>query len=158
MSVTNPNPTIIPGLRSPYETTGGIVYFGRMLDKIRLHAAGQLPVADYAANLGKGFDNRCCSFLRVAYDELKARVLAGDLNDAQLLDWCQAKGGSRTDEECEIWNGFMIKRGWRDAAAPMLAKRITESGLESAPIMTMFDYLDYDEGRATVPDKPWENI
>lgn len=33
----------VPGIRSSYEKVGGIVYFGRMLDKIRLHAAGQLP-------------------------------------------------------------------------------------------------------------------
>jgi len=33
----------IPELRSPYEKVGGIVYFGRMIDKIRLHEAGQLP-------------------------------------------------------------------------------------------------------------------
>ena len=37
--------THIPGLRSPYDTVGGIVQFGRMLDKIRLHAAGKLPAA-----------------------------------------------------------------------------------------------------------------
>jgi hypothetical protein len=29
----------IPGLRSPYERVGRLVYFGRLLDKIRLHAA-----------------------------------------------------------------------------------------------------------------------
>jgi hypothetical protein len=33
----------VPGLRSSYEKVGGIVYFGRMLDKIRLHASGRLP-------------------------------------------------------------------------------------------------------------------
>jgi hypothetical protein len=33
----------VPGLRSLYEKVGGIVYFGRMLDKIRLHASGRLP-------------------------------------------------------------------------------------------------------------------
>ena len=32
----------IPGLRSTYAKVGRLVYFGRMLDKIRLHAAGQL--------------------------------------------------------------------------------------------------------------------
>lgn len=36
-------PTIIPGLRSPSATVRGLVYFGRMLDKIRLAAAGKLP-------------------------------------------------------------------------------------------------------------------
>ena len=60
----------IPGLRSPYLKVGRLVYFGRMLDKIRLHAAGKLP-PEYVANLGDSspgvFDTRCCSFLRVKF-------------------------------------------------------------------------------------------
>lgn len=144
----------VPGLRSPYTKVGRLVYFGRMLDKIRLHAAGKLP-PDYRANLGKGFDDRCCSFLRVAYAELKSRVLAGDLDDAQLLEWTESRGGKRTDEECEVWSGFMMKRGWRDEAIEILRKRIRESSLESQPIMTMFDYLDFDEGRDPVAARAW---
>jgi hypothetical protein len=42
----------IPGLRSCYDKVGRLIYFGRMLDKIRLHAAGQLP-PDYVENLGE---------------------------------------------------------------------------------------------------------
>ena len=42
------------GLRSPYAKVGGLVYFGRMLDKIRQHAKGQLR-PDYQTNLGRGF-------------------------------------------------------------------------------------------------------
>ena len=148
----------VPGLRSPYAKVGRLVYFGRMLDKIRLHSAGKLPLDDYGANLGKGFDARCCTFLRIDYGALKARVLSGDLDDSQLLAWCHQTGGPRTDEECEIWNGFMIKRGWRDGAAEVLARRIKESALGSSPVLTMFDYLDYDEGRASAPDRPWEKI
>lgn len=145
----------VPGLRSPYAKIGRLVYFGRMLDKIRLHAAGRLP-ADYHANLGKGFDGRCTAFLRVSYDDLKTRTLAGDLDDAQLLAWAHARGGPRTDEECEVWNGFMMKRGWRDAAADILAQRIRESALQGKPIATMFDYLDFDEGRDPTAARAWE--
>jgi gluconokinase len=148
----------VPGLRSPYAKVGRLVYFGRMLDKIRLHAAGRLPADEYAANLGKGFDGRCCAFLRVNYDELKERVLAGAASDEQLLAWAEERGGRRTDEECEVWNGFMCKRGWRDAGAEILAKRIRESRLEGKPILTMFDYLDYDEGRDAAATRPWENV
>jgi gluconokinase len=147
--------SLVPGLRSPYAKVGRLVYFGRMLDKIRLHAAGQLPVDDYAANLGKGFDLRCISFLRVNYDELKARTLAGGSTDEQLLAWAHERGGARTDEECEIWNGFMMKRGWRDVGADILAKRIRESHLEDKTVLTMFDYIDFDEGRDPVAAKAW---
>src|ERR1700739_1953190 len=53
------------GLRSPYDKIGRLVYFGRMLDKIRLHAMGQLP-PDYQTNVGDALpkfnDRRCCRF------------------------------------------------------------------------------------------------
>jgi gluconokinase len=148
----------VPGLRSPYHKVGRLVYFGRMLDKIRLHAAGKLPEADYVANLGKGFDGRCCNFLRVQYDELKARVLKGDLSDEQLLAWADERGGKRTDEECEVWSGFMAKRGWRDAGADVLTRRIKESSLEAKPVLTMFDYLDFDEGRDPTVEQVWLKV
>jgi len=41
--MAKPYPTLIPGLRSPLAQVGGLVYFGRMLDKIRLAVAGRLP-------------------------------------------------------------------------------------------------------------------
>jgi gluconokinase len=145
----------VPGLRSPYAKVGRLVYFGRMLDKIRLQAAGHLP-SDYRPNLGKGFDSRCCGFLRVAYEDLKAETLGGKRNDEQLLAWAEDRGGRRTDDECETWNGFMMKRGWRDAVAETVAKRIRESGLEGRPILTMFDYIDFDEGRDPVSARAWE--
>lgn len=150
--------SIVPGLRSPYVKVGRLVYFGRMLDKIRLHAAGKLPEAEYGANLGKGFDGRCCALLHVSYDELKARVLAGQSADEQVLAWAEEKGGRRTDEECAIWNGFMMKRGWRDAAEETLAKRIKESGLQGKTVLTMFDYIDFDEGRDPVATREWEKV
>jgi len=147
---------LVPGLRTPYARVGRLVYFGRMLDKIRLHAAGRLPAADYAENLGRGFDLRCCNFLRVPYAELQARTLAGDLDDLGLLHWAEQRGGGRTDEECEVWNGFMMKRCWRDVGASVLARRIAESRLEDRPVTTMFDYLDFDEGRDPVVNRSWE--
>jgi Domain of unknown function (DUF5069) len=145
----------VPGLRSPYSKIGRLVYFGRVLDKIRLAAEGKLP-ADYLANLGKGFDGRCTAFLGVDYQELKTRTLAGDLNDEQLLAWCHERGGSRTEEEFEVWNGFMMKRGWRDVGGEVLAKRIAEGKLEGKPILTMFDCLDFDEGRDPVSTRAWQ--
>jgi hypothetical protein len=150
--------SIVPGLRSPYHKVGRIVYFGRMLDKIRLNAAGKLPAGEYGANLGKGFDGRCCAFLRIKYDDLKARGLGGAESDDQLLAWAEQQGGRRSDEECEIWNGFMIKRGWRDSGATTLAQRIKESALEAKSVQTMFDYIDFDEGRDPVAERAWEKI
>ena len=146
----------VPGLRSPYAKVNRLVYFGRMLDKIRLHGAGKLPADEYVANLGKGFDKRCCGFLRINYVELTARVMLGTDTDAVLLTWAEERGGRRSDEDCELWNSFMMKRGFRDEASTTLAKRIQESGFAGKPIMTMFDYLDFDEGRDPVSARSWE--
>jgi hypothetical protein len=143
----------IPGLRSPYAKTGRLVYFGRMLDKIRLHAAGALP-ADYRPNLGRGLDGRCCNFLHVKYPGLTARVLQGG-DDDDILAWCHEQGGARTTEACEIWNNFMTKRGWRDGSSAALQARIKEDGLEGKPIETFFDLIDYDEERDPVAAKAW---
>jgi hypothetical protein len=136
----------IPGLRSPHVQVGGLVHFGRMLDKIRLHAAGKLP-ADYQENLGKGFDERCCHFLHVKYPDVIAQTKAGH-KDEEVLRWCFANGRKPSEDDIEIWNAFMSKRGWRDAAAERLAQRKKESGFENrADVQTFFDYIDADEGR-----------
>ena len=132
--------------RSPKDQVGGIVYFGRLADKIRLMAAGELH-PDLHANLGKGFDERCVSFLNVSYEALRSRVLDG-LDDDQLLAWCFENGRQPTAEQIEIWNDFMTKRGWNDAASEILSRRKKESGFESRnEIQTMFGYIDADEGR-----------
>jgi hypothetical protein len=119
-----------------------------MLDKIRLHAAGRLP-ADYQANLGETnpgmFDARCCRFLRVGYAELVRRALAGEKDEA-IVAWVEQQSG-RTDEECEIWNAYLSKRGWRDERSAALRERIAEESLHGQAIETFFDFIDRDEGR-----------
>jgi hypothetical protein len=148
-----PYPTIIPGLRGPHDTINGLVYFGRMLDKIRLHAAGKLPEG-WLPMLGTAtegtFDWRCCQFLKVDYDALKAEVLKGDKSDEQLLEWAYAHGRKPTEQEVEVWNAFMTKRGWRDAGTKRLNERLAEIGLPPGTVDTMFEYIDLDEGRRKV--------
>ena len=147
----------VPGLRSPYAKVGRLVFFGRMLDKIRLHAAGRLPPA-YHANLGEArpnlFDARCCRFLRVRYADLAARTLAGG-TDEEILAWSHARGGPRDDEECMIWNRFVTKLGWHDDRAEFLAQRVREDGLAGRSIETFFDLIDCDEGRDPATAQPW---
>ena len=139
--------THIPGLRSPYDTVGGIVQFGRMLDKIRLHAAGKLPPA-WVETMGVplGFDARCCRFLHIDYADLAAKALKGG-SDEELLAWSFAKGRQPNEEEIEVWNGFMMKIGWRDAYAERVRFRLEESGFPPGSVLTMFDFIDLDEGR-----------
>ena len=142
-------PTIIPGLRSPSEQVNGLVYFGRMLDKIRLHAQGKLPEG-WAAMRGLSspntFDARCCRFLKTDYAALETETLKGG-TDEELLEWAFRHGRKPTDEEIEIWNAFMTKRGWRDAGTQRLHERLAELGLPPGTVETMFEFIDVDEGR-----------
>jgi hypothetical protein len=140
--------TPIPGLRSPSGEVGGIVYFGRMIDKIRLHQAGKLP-QDYVSNLGRGFDARCVHFLRISYQALVDRVAESNAPDDELLEWAFQNGQRPDDEDIEIWNGFMTKRGWNDEGNETLVKRKAEAGIsDRTDIQTMFRFIDADEGRA----------
>jgi gluconokinase len=133
-------------VRSPSEKMGGLVHFGRMLDKIRLHARDELP-EDYQSNLGKGFDAKCCAFLHLNYGEMAERVKQG-ATDAEMLDWAFAAGRRPSDDEITMWNEFMRKFGWRDHAAEILVRRKREGGMEDrSEIETMFQFIDADEGR-----------
>lgn len=148
----------VPGLRSPYVKVGRLVYFGRMLDKIRLHAEGRLP-AEYVANLGDThptfFDGRCCRFLGVSYTALVERVINTRHTDFALLEWAHEEGRARTDEECMIWNMFLMKRGWRDEATGGLPQRAQTLGVADKPIQTVFDLIDFDEERDPIGARAW---
>ncbi len=147
--MANPYPTLIPGLRGPAERVGGLVYFGRMLDKIRLAAAGQLPEGwqPMRGAVKGSFDWRCCLFLHVDYAVLEAETLKGDKSAEELLAWAFEHGRKPTEEEMEVWNEFMLKRGWRDAGTERLHLRLNEIGLPPNAAETMFEFIDIDEGR-----------
>ncbi|HUB67219.1 MAG TPA: DUF5069 domain-containing protein [Candidatus Methylacidiphilales bacterium] len=142
--------------RSPYDTIGGLVYFPRMLDKIRLFAAGQLPEA-YHPSLGDGFDGRCVRFLHVQYEDVRQQALSGR-SDEEVLTWCYEHGRKPADEEIEIWSDFMRKRGWRDDSSDRVAFRLKEAGLEhrDKEAVTMFDFIDLDEGRIPPDFSKWQ--
>ena len=148
----------VPGLRSCYAQVGRLVYFGRMLDKIRLHAEGRLP-ASYHDNLGEPrpalFDARCCRFLGVKYADL-LQVVSRGATDDEVLAWTERHGAQRTDDECVVWNRFMSKIGWRDDRSALLQQRIVEFGLVGNPIETFFDLNEFDEGRDPVRSRAWE--
>ena len=134
-------------VRSPAKKLGGLVYFGRMLDKIRLHAKGELP-AEYQPNLGKGFDTKCCAFLHLDYAEMTTRVKEGATDD-EMLKWALSVGRRPSEDEITMWNEFMRKFAWRDQASEILARRKREAGMtDRAEIETMFQFIDADEGRS----------
>src|SRR5437867_9931069 len=114
---------------SDYVETKGLIYFARMLDKIRLKARGELP-PDYFVGVDDDptmFDARCTRFLGVHYNELVDRTLKGG-SDEEILEWCFERGRRPSEEEIAIWNTFLRKRGWRDEASEELAESKKEAG------------------------------
>ena len=136
----------VPGLRSPYDQVGGLYHFARMLDKIRLHAAGKLPV-DYQENLGGGFDGALCRFLDVNYDALVARVKQGGTDD-EIFQWCLQHGRKPAEHEFAILNDYLRKRGWNDTGSQRLVERVNAlDPRRVGKIHTFFDFIEVDEGR-----------
>lgn len=137
-------------LRSPKATVGGIVVFGRILDKIRLFAKdGRLPEGYHLGPMegARTFDDRVCRFLGVSFEALSERTLKGG-SDEDVLDWCFQNGRRPDAEQIEVWNTFMQKRGWRDSASPGLARQKEEAGLgHRDDIEVFFDLMDVEEGR-----------
>jgi hypothetical protein len=132
----------IPGLRHSAEKIQGLVFFGRMLDKIRLHSQGKLP-PDY--NLGTGSDARVCKFLHVEYPAVVERVLAGGSDD-EVVAWCFARGRKPREDEIFIFNSFLAKQGWRDDLTGELEEMKSKRGFAGrADIQTFFDFHKADE-------------
>jgi gluconokinase len=130
--------------KSGHDSVGGLVFFRRMLDKIRLHASGQLP-DDY--NLGNGLDARMCRFLNVDYDAV-AKKASEEKDDAVVLEWCFAHGRRPSDDDILYFNGYMTKRGWRDESSEKIkASKAKHGWSDRDDIQTTFDLQDLGEGR-----------
>jgi Domain of unknown function (DUF5069) len=134
--------------KSFHEKVGGMLYFPRLLDKIRLYARGELRSDCHAALGAPGrTDSLCCRFLRVEYEALKARVLQGG-TDEEILQWCFQTGRPLDDTDILIWNEFIRKRGWNDNASARLADWKRESGhADRTDLSNIPDYTDALEGR-----------
>ncbi len=131
---------------------GGIVVFGRILDKIRYFAReGTMPEGYHLGFMpgNRTFDDRVCRFLAVSFEDLTKRTLEGG-SDEEILEWCCQNGRRPDAEQIEVWNGFLLKRGWRDNGSPGLVKNKEESGLSHRDdLQTYFDVMDVEEGRVS---------
>jgi len=133
--------------------TRGLVYFARMLDKMRLKARGELP-PDYFVGVDDDptmFDARCTRFLGIDYNKLVDRTLKGG-SDEEILEWCFERERKPSEEEIKIWNAFLLKRGWRDEGSADLKPAKKREGLEDRDdIQTWVDLHDVEEGRTPRP-------
>ncbi len=134
---------------SDYVEVKGVVFFARMLDKLRLNDQGLLP-GDYnyaGCPIPDCFDGYCCRFFGIDAAQLTERVRAGG-SDEEILEWCFEKFGRPSAEKVKFWNNFVIKRGWRDDSSGELEEVKRASGFgDRKDIQTWIDYHDADEGR-----------
>jgi hypothetical protein len=140
------SPSRGPGLRSPYDKTFGLVYFARMLDKIRSLARGELP-PEYVENFEKDFDEKCAMFLGVNH-ELVVNYVNQGLTDQAILQSCFGMGHRPSEGEIHMWNEFMRKRGWNDELSGTLENQKKKRAMLSrSEIQTAFQFIDADAGR-----------
>jgi hypothetical protein len=134
---------------SDYVETSGIIFFARMLDKIRLNAKGLLPDGYHLGfSDPTSFDARFCRFWEIDYDLLATRTLQGGTDD-ELLEWCFQGRKFPNEDQILIWNSFIIKRGWRDDGAPgLIVEKELQGFANRDDILTYVDLHDADESRA----------
>lgn len=144
-------------LRSPRETLGGFVILPRLIDKVRLKAAGRLP-EDYYDNLLRpidpesGFyplDGRFLDFTGLDPVALQRAILDHPTDEAVLL-WVERHGCSRTLEERRYW-ARSIESSLPDSRRTEIRKMNYPSLAHRSDIGTLspFDLIDIDEGRLT---------
>ena len=131
---------------SDYIETRGVVFFARMLDKIRLHASGKLPPGYNVGNASlTSFDARFCRFWEVDFARISELTLQGGSNE-DVFD--AVLGPKPNPERVLVWNGFLLKRGWRDETSAGLVQDKQEAGFgDRDDIQTFVDFHDADEGR-----------
>lgn len=132
-----------------YLETKGVIFFPRMLDKIRLREQGLLPAAyNYlGCPVWDCFDARFCRFFGVNPEALVEEIRRGGTDEA-ILEWCFETFGRPNEEKIAVWNDFVVKRGWRDESSDELrALKAAEGLADRDDIQTWVDYHDVDEGR-----------
>ena len=140
-----------PYPRSPKIRLGNIAHLGRMIDKVRLRQAGQIPDYNY---LTVGFDRYLLDFLELDTSAFEQNVRDGG-TDQDILDWVRAQMTTRTPEELAGWNERIETSGPMDDTA----KRRFQQRLEDVakkrgvPVATLphvtawADLIELDEDR-----------
>jgi hypothetical protein len=135
-------------------STHWAVQFGMTAEEVNewLTSDEQSPVVAGAGEaVWTWLDARCTRFLAVNYEELAERLRAG-ASDEESLAWCFEHGRRPSDEDIEIWNEFMTKRGWRDNSSAALAEAKRLRGFaQRDDIQTAFEFHLADESSDETP-------
>ncbi len=142
-------------LRSPRETLGGYVILPRLIDKVRLHACGQLP-PEYVGNLLKPegtLDGWLLAFTGLEAEALRQAILANETDEA-VLAWVQAHAQFHTEEEKRQWVREI--EAYRPDPVRIQYRRKVYSDLAAqidVAALSVFDVIDMDEGRLPIPSR-----
>ena len=118
---------------------GGLIY--------RLHRAGFGVIVTELET--PRFVHRAVSYGEAIYSKwIRVNGLTSMKVDLDSVEWAFAHGRRPDDEEVFNFNEFMRKYGWNDEATDRLKFRKETSELgHRDDIVTMFQYIDADEGR-----------
>ena len=142
-------------LRSPRDTLGGYVILPRLIDKVRMHARGELP-SEYQANLlkaGLTLDGRFLVFTNLDGEELRQVILTAGSDEA-VLAWVEQHAHPHTVEERREWATQLD--AYRPAAEMAEYRRKVYPELAATvdvKTLSVFDLIDMDEGKVPMPDK-----
>ncbi len=140
-----------PYPRSPKIRLGNIAHLGRMIDKVRLRQAGQIPDYNY---LTVGFDRYLLDFLELDTSAFEQNVRDGG-TDQDILDWVRAQMTTRTPEELAGWNERIETSGPMDDTAKRRFQQRLEDvakkrgvSVATLPHVTAWsDLIELDEDR-----------
>jgi hypothetical protein len=124
-----------------------------LIDKVRLHAKGQLPLA-YAANLlgtEHTLDGRFLRFTGLDADGLRQAIFNRRTDD-EVLAWVQEQARPAGEQEKRAWAKHINRYRpdpavieYRPSMYPELAAKI------DVRTVSVFDLIDMHEGRLPLP-------
>lgn len=141
-------------LRSPRERLGGYVLLPRLIDKVRLHARGQLP-PEYGKNLlspdPMTLDGRFLALTGLDGEQLRRAILSAATDEA-VLTWVDRHARSHAPAEKDGWAEKI--EAYRPDPARVAYRRQVYADLASrvdVGSLNVFDLIDMDEGRIPIP-------
>jgi hypothetical protein len=144
-----------PPLRSPRDTLGGYVILPRLIDKVHLHARGELP-REYQANLlkvGLALDGRFLAFTNLDGEQFRQVILSAGSDEA-VLAWVEQHAHPHSMEERREWAAQLDAyrstaevAEYRRRVYPELAAKV------DVKMLSVFDLIDMDEGKVPISDK-----